>query len=158
VDRVRVIRLVTQFDPPSTRVTAATPTCCCGGCSCCCCCIVTAIAVSTYSAVSAQGILRRAEQETPERVRWRSPWPGVVGFFSLTASVVVIWLIAYTAGGADVGALLAISLLWVGLLGCAYWGAGARRPWLRALAVVAIGCAALVVEFFLWASGVDTSG
>ena len=153
-----MIRLVTQFDQPSTRVTAATPTCCCGGCSCCCCCIVTAIAVSTYSAVSAQGILRRAEQETPERVRWRSPWPGVVGFFSLTAAIFVIGLISAAGGGGDAGALLVIPLLWLGLLGFAYWGAGAGRPWLRASAVVAIGCAALVVEFFLWASGVDTSG
>jgi hypothetical protein len=151
-----VIRLVTQFDQPSARATAATPTCCCGGCSCCCCCFVTAIAVSTYSAISAQRAFHRAEDETPARVRWRSPVPGVVGFFALPAAMIVIWLIVEVSGAADAGALFAIALVWLGILGCAYWGAGARRPWLRAFTVVVIGCAAFVAEFFLWASGVDT--
>jgi hypothetical protein len=153
-----MIRLVTQFDRPSTRVTAATPTCCCGGCSCCCCCIVTAIAISTYSAMSAQGILHRNEEDAPERIRLRSPLPGVVGFFSLPAATFLIYLLAVAIGEADVVTLVALGLVWLGILGWAYWGAGARRPWLRALVVVVIGVAALVVEFLLWTSSVDASG
>jgi hypothetical protein len=152
-----VIRLVTQFDRPSARPTAATPTCCCGGCSCCCCCIVTAVAVSTYSAVSAQGILHRNEQDAPERLRWASPWPGVVSFFALPAAITVIYVIATAIGEADAVTLVLLGLLWAGILGCAYWGAGAGRPWLRAFAVVAIGMAALVVEFFVWLGGVGAT-
>ncbi len=146
-----MIRLVTQFDLPSARPAVATPTCGCCSC-CCCCCVVTLASASTYSAVTAQRILRKPRVETLERARWRSPLPGLLGFFALpTAALLVSLMLAGTDAAAGVlGLLVVLGLVWVVLLGLAYTGAGAQRPWAHAAAVVAIGLVAIVVEAFLW--------
>lgn len=140
-----MIRLVTQFDPPSTRAAAATPTC---GCCCCCSCLATLIGSSAYTAASVQATLRRAAPRVDGPRRWRSPWPGIVGAIALPISVVIWWTL--------VGWLL----LWFVLVALAYRGAGHRRPWGHAGAVVGIGTAAFVAEFVVggYMLANDTSG
>ncbi len=147
-----MIRLVTQFDHPSARPAAATPSCC--GCSCCCSCVVTLASASIYSAISAQRILRDARRESPERVHWRSPWPGVVGFFALPLAVLAVWLGANLTDALVTGGLPLLVIVWLVLVGLAYSGAGAARPWARASAVVGIGIVAAFVEFFVWLTAV----
>jgi hypothetical protein len=110
---------------------------------------VTAVTASIYTAVSAQRIHRESVRRAPERVRWESPWPGVLGFFALPLAVVFLF------AAADLGALIVALAAWFGLVGLAYWGAGAQRPWMRALAVVAVCSLALVLEFFLWLASAD---
>lgn len=140
-----MIRLVTQFDSPRARASAATPTC--GGCCCCCCsCIVTAIGASVYTARSAQRILHAAEHEAPERVRLSDPLPGVIGFFALPLGLLAVFL---GAGAGIVGVVLGLGL-WYWLVGLAYMGAGGEGAWGRAVVVVLIASFALVAEFFLW--------
>ncbi len=139
-----MIRLVTQFDQPSARAAAATPTCGCGCCCSCCCCIVTLIGASTYTAVSAQGVLRRAKELSPERVKWTSPWPGVLGVLALPVTLLVAIFTWWT--------VVIPFVVWLVLVGLAYRGAGARRPWAGAAVVVALGSVALVAEFVIWAA------
>jgi hypothetical protein len=138
-----VIRLVTQFDSPKARVAAVTPTCS-GACCCCCCCIVTLIGATVLTPWDVQAMSRRARVDTPERIRWCSPWPAVLG--ALTAPLVVAvalftwWTVIVPWG------------LWFLLVGLAYWGAGHARPWRRGALVATLGVVAVVVEFIVWAA------
>jgi hypothetical protein len=139
-----VIRLVTQFDPPSYRVAVATPTC--GGCCCCCCCVVTFVGASALTARDAQRTLHRTKEARPEAARWRSPFPGLVAALALTLALAV-------GGLSENAGLLAILVAlgaWFALVSAAYWGAGHPRPALRGVEVVVLGSVALVVEFFVW--------
>ena len=147
-----MIRLVTQFDAPSARPAAATPTCSCGGCSsCCCCCIVTAIGASIYTAVNVNRLQRRMEVEAPERVRLASPLPGVIGFFAIPVSLLVAWFGAQLLRSGDFGGFLAFALFaWYGMVGLAYRGAGHPGAWWRAAGVVGVCSLLFVAEFVLW--------
>jgi len=145
-----LIRLVTQFDPPTARPAVATPTCCCAGCSCCCCCIVTAISASIYTAFNAQGVHRRVQAETPERVQPGSPLPGLLGFFALPGGLLAMWLVSQGLLTIGAGVLVFGLGAWFGLVGLAYRTAGHPGPWGRAAVLVALCSVAFVIEFFLW--------
>jgi hypothetical protein len=148
VERRSLIRLVTQFDRPTARPAAATPTCSCGCSSCCCCCIVTASAASIYTAVHAQRALHRTAREAPERVSTTFPLPGFLGFFALPLAGIALFL---TAGaGSGTGSILFALAVWFGAVTLAFHLAGAAAPWKRAALIVSLGTAAFVGEFFLW--------
>ena len=136
-----MIRLVTQFDSPKARVAAVTPTCS-GACCCCCCCIATIIGVSVFTPWDVHATSRRASVETPERVRWPSPWPTVLGALALPIVVVVALFTAWT--------VIVPPVVWILLVGLAYRAAGHGRPWLRAAAVVTVATLVFVVEVFVW--------
>jgi len=142
-----VIRLATQFDPPSHRAAVATPTC--GGCSCCCCCcVVTLVGASAFTARDAQRTLHRTVEARPEAETWRSPLPGVVGALALSVALILGVLTV------SIGALAVVLGLgvWFALVAAAYRGAGHPSPWGRSVVVVVIGSVALVIEFFVWAA------
>lgn len=144
-----VIRLVTQFDRPTARPAAATPTCSCG-CSCCCCCIVTAVGASIYTAFNAQAVHRRMQAEAPERVQPGSPLPGLLGFFAIPMGLLAMWVTDQVLLTIDSGVLVFGLAAWFGVVGLAYRKAGHPSPWLQATALVALCSVAFFLEFLLW--------
>ena len=136
-----MIRLVTQFDSPRARVAAVTPTCS-GACCCCCCCVVTVIGTSIFTPWDVHAASRRASVETPERVRWPSPWPTVVGALALPIMLVVALFAGWT--------LVLPPAIWFMLVALAYRGAGHGRPWIRATLVVILATLAFVLELIVW--------
>lgn len=138
-----MIRLVTQFDSPRTRVAAVTPTCS-GACCCCCSCIATLIGGSIYTPWNVQQISRRSEREHPERIRWRRPWPAVLAALAVPILLVALVFAWWTA--------IFPPLVWFLVAGVAYRAAGHGTPWRRAAAIAAIGTLLFVVEFVVWAA------
>jgi hypothetical protein len=135
-----VIRLVTQFDDPETRISVATPTC--GACCCCCCCcIATAVSSSAYTAMNLRAYARVLDERTGKSP---SPWPELLGALSFVIVVAVGLATAGVAGGA---AIVVPALAWFLILLGLYSWVGSRSPWLPALWTVLITGVALVVEF-----------
>ncbi len=144
-----MIRLVTQFDPPHTRASAATPTCSCSSCSCCSCCVGTAVASTVFTAAS---VYHRGKEE--EEVESARRWGAVaLGLVALPAAV-GLGIVALQSFGAS-GALV-FYLVWLVLVAAAYRLVRAEA-WLgRTLGVIAIATAFGFLEFLVGV-GVEAS-
>jgi hypothetical protein len=136
-----MLRLVTQFDDPDTRPSAATPSCegCCSSC-CCCCCIASTIVTTAYTAMNLRQTAQRTEQGTT-RVRYITGcgWATVLLFVAGIGGVAAL----FSHGEPATHSLTLLMLLWpAGLVGL-YYAAGERAPWIK-------GCAAWIIGMFLF--------
>jgi hypothetical protein len=130
-----MIRLVTQFDPPTRHASVATATCSSCSCSCCCCCLVSAAAVAGFTVMNLRAVAR-------EREHARSVWPLLGAVVVCVVGVPVIGLALFAAAyglanpstNTGVGGVVLFGLFAIvvasAILAATYHSVGARHPWL----------------------------
>jgi hypothetical protein len=130
-----LIRLVTQFDPPTARTAYATPSCS-SSCCCCCCCVGSAVASLSFTAVNAYSVAEREERSA--RTRWTA---GMLGGLALPASLVLAYFLSSVAW----------VVIWPVVVLAAYLIAQHRFPEAlgRTTLIVLVGLFAALVEFFV---------
>jgi hypothetical protein len=141
LDARAMLRLVTQFDDPDTRPSAATPSCDgCSSCCCCCCCIASTIVTTAYTAMNLRQTALRTEQDAA-RVRYVTGcgWASVLLFLAGIGGVVAL----FAHGEPATHSLALLMLLWPAALVGLYYAAGERAPWIK-------GCAAWIIGMFLF--------
>jgi O-antigen/teichoic acid export membrane protein len=138
-----LIRLVTQFDPPTARPAYATPSC--SSSCCCCCCVGTAVASLSFTAVNAYSVAEREERSVG--VRWAA---GILGALALPASLGLAFLFESAAW----------VLIWPIVLLAAYLAAQQRLfdALGRTCLVVILSLVAALVELALAAAFLSTAG
>jgi hypothetical protein len=137
-----LIRLVTQFDPPTARPAYATPSC--SSSCCCCCCVGTAVASLSFTAVNAYSVAEREERRVG--VRWTA---GILGGLALPASLAL----AYVLGS------VSWVLIWPAVVLAAYLVAQHRLPDAlgRTVMIVVVALLAALVEFFFALATLSTA-
>jgi hypothetical protein len=138
-----LIRLVTQFDPPTARPAYATPSC--SSSCCCCCCVGTAVASLSFTAVNAFSVAEREERSVG--ARWAA---GILGGLALPASLALAYLLGSVAW----------VLLWPVLVLAAYLVAQHKLPEAlgRTFGLVVVALLAALVELAFAAGFLSTAG
>jgi hypothetical protein len=137
-----LIRLVTQFDPPTARPAYATPSC---SSSCCCCCVGSDVASLAFTAVNAYSVAEREERVA--RMRWTA---GTLGGVALRASLALAYFLSSVAW----------VVIWPVVVFAAYLIAQHRFPEAlgRTILIVLAGLFAALVELFFAAAVLSTTG
>lgn len=147
-----MIRLVTQFDVPTARPAAATPTCGSSSCSCCSCCIGTAVASMAFTAIS---VHHRGQDSDVHPARRRGAT--LLGFLALPTGIgagVAVW----ESTGSGGAALVLTTAVWLACAAAAYRLARTGRWFGRALGVVVVGAVAGFIEFAVGAGAGGSVG
>lgn len=138
-----LIRLVTQFDPPTARPAYATPSC--SSSCCCCCCVGTAVASLSFTAVNAYSVAERQERSTA--MRWTA---AVLGGLALPVSLALAFFLS-SAGWV---------LIWPLIVLAAFFVAEHKLPDAlgRATLIVILSLVAALVELVFAAAILSTTG